>query len=198
MLIKINEMPVLTKANEIIEVAQILTKFNDMIEKPYTLIFHNGSMGETSETLSITVKSKDNTVLFDGAPQCLGLDSKSNYAYSEHDIVKPVSSIKTWLDTQFAGKLELVINDIKMVNEWHSIEVRYGFYNGWENCTVTSIETNVTYNKWLGIVELNNTIIEKYTNGNESITTIVVNDKGYTYNEQTTYNDDEIELTFIN
>jgi hypothetical protein len=175
------------KAQEIIAVANELSKVVDMVEKPFTLHFHNGSMGETSENISITVKNRDGKVLYCGMPPCIGKDSKSNYAYSEHDIVKPESSIKAWLDNQFAGKLEFVDHTMKMVNEWDSIEVSYRYNSNWENCTNNSVEIDAIYSKWFGILTMNITNTDVHTNGNEYITTIVVTDNDYAYDEQTIY-----------
>ena len=86
---------------EVEKVFQAIAEVNAIANEPLTLYCHTGSMGETTNTLDVKVFDKDGTILFSGLPECVGYESRSNYAYEEPAIHKPTSSIFRWVKENF-------------------------------------------------------------------------------------------------
>ena len=86
---------------EVEKVFQAIAEVNAIANEPLTLYCHTGSMGETTNTLKVEVFDKDGTILFSGLPECVGYESRSNYAYEEGSIHKPTSSIFRWVKENF-------------------------------------------------------------------------------------------------
>lgn len=88
-------------------VAAAAEEIENAVNHPKTLCQHTGSLGETAETLRISVMGKTSFMgdgqvcLYEGMPPCLGHDSRSNYAYVEPLVVEPTQSIAEWVNATY-------------------------------------------------------------------------------------------------
>ena len=86
---------------EVEKVFQAIAEVNAIAGEPLTLYTHTGSMGETTNTLKVEVFDKNGKILFSGLPECVGYESRSNYAYEQPSIKKPTAAIFRWVKEHF-------------------------------------------------------------------------------------------------
>lgn len=166
-----------TNSQKITEVAALIARFNAFLSDPKSLYNHDGSMGNTTEELTVSVKDSGGNVLFEGIPPCLGYECRSNYAHQEPVIKAPTQPLLDWLSDNYDEQFSMRGGIPFRSPTWFSVEVSYHHLKSWEQSAREETTASFVFYKYLGITDLSCVETSETTDGAQYTKNITIKEE---------------------